>query len=47
MQSRDYWYDIAELFIMCFFRIAAEHELLAELEKKERELAKEQRMTYV
>ena len=30
-----------------FFRIAAEHEQLAELEKKERELAREQRMTYV
>eukprot|EP00090_Calanus_glacialis_P018986 TRINITY_DN2930_c1_g1_i4.p1 TRINITY_DN2930_c1_g1~~TRINITY_DN2930_c1_g1_i4.p1 ORF type:complete len:194 (-),score=57.64 TRINITY_DN2930_c1_g1_i4:113-694(-) len=28
-------------------RIAAEHELLAELEKKERELAKEQRLTYL
>ena len=30
-----------------FFRIAAEHEQLAELEKKERELAKEQRLTYL
>ena len=32
---------------MCFFRIAAEHELLAELEKKERELAEEQRLAYL
>ena len=30
-----------------FFRIAAEHERMAELEKKERELAEEQRRAYV
>ena len=37
-----------QLFLIAFaFRIRAEHELLAELEEKERELAKEQRLAYV